>query len=300
MAAPADKARTLRLERLGAMLEKGLENPAAALEVLISELKAGEPRADQWEALHAAASRDGKERELAAAYGKVTNERRLQQLSTAAQAELLVHAANFHLGILGDAAASDGLLWRVQRVVPGHAESFARLERRLEAAGDSRGLVELYAVAASTDARAANPLVSKIVNRIVPLPASLPLSEEACKRVLAIAPAHPSLFDVVETHCKKGKRFELACALLEQALLDPALTPASALDRRRRLVELYVVELEKPALAMPHVEALLQEDPLDELARGAAERLLSNRDVAPRAAAALQVARRQVRWSERQ
>jgi hypothetical protein len=299
MAAAGEKARALRLERLAAMLEKGLENPAAALDVLVAELKKGEPQELLWEKLHAAAARDGKEQELKAAYAIVTSDRRLAQLAPPEQAEVLLHGADFQQGILGDRAASEALLFRVQRVVPGQQEAFERLERRFEAAADTRGLIELYAIAATAERADASSLVSKIVNKIVPLPAAQPLSEEACKRVVALAPTHPILFDVVDAHCKKGKRFELTCALFEQALGDPALTKSAAAPVRRRLIELYIVDADTPAGALPHIEALLAEDPTEELARGAAERLLSNRDVAARAAAALQEARRQQRWSDR-
>jgi hypothetical protein len=299
MPAAGDKVRAQRLERLAATLQKGLENPAAALEVLVAELKANDPREALWESLHAAAARDGKEQELKAAYAIITSERRLSQLERTAQAELLLHAADFHLGILGDRPASDACLFRAQRVVPGQPESFLRLERRLEATADARGLIELYALAASAERPDSGPLVSKIVNKLVPLAASTPLSEEACKRVVALAPSHPILFDVLDAHCKKTKRFELTCALFEEALRDPAVPKNVATSVRRRLIELYVVEVNEAASAMPHVEALLGEDATDEVARGAAERLLSNRDVAPRAAAALQAARRQARWSER-
>ena len=190
-------------------------------------------------------------------------------------------------------------MFRVQRAMPGHAETFARLERRLEGANDARRLVELYAIAASSDPRGESSLVGKIVNKIVPLTANQPLSDEACRRVIALAASHPILFDVVEAHCRKGKRFELACTLIEHALTDASLPKAVAMAERRRLVELYVVEAAKPASAIGHIEDLLNEDPCDELARGAAERLLSNREIAPRAAAALQKARRQVRASDR-
>jgi hypothetical protein len=87
--------------------------------------------------------------------------------------------------------------------------------------------------------------------------------------------------------------------LFEEALRDPALQKNVATPVRRRLVELYIVEVGAPRNALPHIELLLADDPTDELARGAAERLLSNRDVAARAAAVLQAARRQERWAQR-
>ncbi|HEX4341107.1 MAG TPA: hypothetical protein VH062_34600 [Polyangiaceae bacterium] len=282
------------------MLGRALDNPAAALEALAAELKAGELHENLWESLHAAAARDGKEQELKAAYLLLTSERRLSQLPTPSQAALLAHAADFQQGILGDRAAAEALLFRVQRAQPGEKETFARLEKKLESAGDARGLIELYAIVAGKDARGASALVGKIVNKIVPLPASQPLSEEACKRVIALASSHPILFDVLEAHCRKGKRVDLACSLIEGALTDPSLPRAIELAERRRLVELYVVEAGKPVSSIAHVEHLLDEDPADELARGAAERLLANREVAARAAAALQKARRQTRSSDRQ
>src|SRR5690242_6851951 len=103
-----EKARTLRLQRLRTMLSERLENPAMALETLLSELSGGEAQPELWEGLHSAAVRDGVEADLAAAYGKITSPRRLQQLTPAAHADVLVHAADFHQGVLGDATAAEG------------------------------------------------------------------------------------------------------------------------------------------------------------------------------------------------
>lgn len=292
MSATMEKARALRLQRLTSMLENRLENPSAALEALISELSAGDPQSALWEALHAAAIRDGMEQDLAAGYVKITNTRRLRPLEPRAQADVLVHAADFHQGVLGDAESAEGFLERVQHVVPGHAEAFARLERRLETLTDARRLVGLYAVVASAHPKSADDLTSKIVNKIVPLPATSPLPADVCARLVTLAPTHPILLGVLDKHCRKTKRFDLACALIEQALADPKLPNATAVEWRRHVIELYTGEAGKPALAIPHVEELLDQNPLDDTARGAAERLLSNHDVAARAAAALQKARR--------
>ena len=128
----AEKARAQRLERLRSMLERRLENPAAALEVLISEIVAGDPQTKLWEALHGAAARDGLEQSLASAYVKIASARRMQQLSPQAQCEVLLHAADFYQGVLGDAATAENFLERIQRIIPGHRESFVRLERRLQ------------------------------------------------------------------------------------------------------------------------------------------------------------------------
>ena len=98
----AAKARAMRLERLGSMLDKHLANPLPALETLMSELRAGDAQPALWEGLHAAAVRDAKEPDLADAYRKIASDRRLKQLSPAVHAQVLVHAADFFQGVLGD------------------------------------------------------------------------------------------------------------------------------------------------------------------------------------------------------
>jgi hypothetical protein len=206
-----------------------------------------------------------------------------------------MHAADFHQGVIGDSDGAEVFLERVQQIVPGHAESFARLERRYEALGDQRRLIELYAIAGAAQPALADKLATKALNKIVPLPATAPLSEAACKRVVALALTHPALFEVLDAHCRKTKRFGLACELIELSLSDPKIMTGVAVKQRRRLIELCVGEAASPARAIEHIEQLLGEDPSDPVARAGAERLLSNRDVAPRAAAALQAARRSSR-----
>lgn len=295
MSATADKARALRLQRLKSMLEERLDNCAAALEFLISEIVAKAPQEALWEQLHGAADRDQMEIELAAAYANVTSPRRLQQLDPQAQAAVLMHAADFHQGVIGDADGAQVFLERVQLVVPGHSESFKRLERRFETQGDQRSLIRLYAIAGAADAKLGDVLASKALNKIVPLPASQPLPDDACKYVAALARKHPALFDVIDAHCRKTKRFALAGELAESSLADESLPAAVRLKLRRRVIELYTGDASAPAKAIGYVEALLTDDPSDEVARKGAEKLLSSRDVSQRAAAALQAARRNAR-----
>jgi golgin subfamily B member 1 len=298
MTAIAEKARAQRLERLKSALETRLDNPAATLEALMSELVAGEPHTKLWEDLHAAAVRDGKEQDLALAYQKVAVGRRLQQLEPWAQADILMHAADYSQGVLGDAGAAEGFLERALQVVPQNPDAFNRLERRFTAAGDERRMVELYSLVAAALSTPTNDLATKALNKIVPLPASAPLSEDACKRLAALAPTHPSMLEALEAHCRKTKRLSLACALIEQALADPNLPKPVGVAQRRRLIDLYVRDAVAPASAIGHVEELLSRDASDAKAREAAERLLGIRDVAPRAAAALQKARRLSRAPE--
>jgi hypothetical protein len=295
MSSTTDKARALRLERLGSMLEKRLENPAAALEFLISEILASEPRPDLWERVHAAAARDSVERDLASAYAGVTSPRRLSQLEPWAQADVLMHAADFYQGVMGDMDSAQKTLERVQQVVPAHPESFKRLERRYDALGDHRKLVELYAIVGAAAPKLGDELASKALKKIVPLPATTPLSDEACRRVARLGQEHPALLDVIDAHCRKTKRFALAAELAELSLSGGKLHGAAALGQRRKVIELYTGDASSPAKALVHIEELLEQDPSDSVARAGAERLLSHRDVSARAASALQAARRRSR-----
>ena len=293
MSDPAEKARALRLERLQSMLDKQLSQPPAALEVLMSELRIGEAQPHLWEGLHAAAARDGKEPELAAAYRKFAADRRLKQLSPAVHAEVLMHAADFFQGVLGDPVGSEGFLRSVLELVPAHVEAFKRLERKYEAADDDLKLVELYALVAATPPKPPGEMARRALNIISLLPAKSPLSDDACKKLLALVPASSSLLSILEAHCQKTDRVGLACALLEQGIAGPGLPEARIIDHRRRLIELYLGPAKTPEKAMPHVEDLLGRDSSDARARAAANALLSVREVASRASAAIQRARRQ-------
>lgn len=295
MSEASEKARSHRLQRLHFMIGSRLAHPAAAVEALLSELKSGEPRPELWEALHAASVRDGVESQLATAYGKVTSAHRLQRLTPEAQAQLLMHAADFLQGVIGDAAAAEAQLERVFEIVPGHAEAFSRLRRRFEGACDNRRLVELYAAVAAAPPRPADELVGTVVNLIATVSAKTPISEPACKRLLALVPAGISILYELEAHCRKTGRADLACELIEQTILDHPLPKKSVADLRRELLAIYVEETSASEKALPHAEALLADDVRDTHARATAEKLLSNRLVASRAAALLQDVRRRSR-----
>jgi len=277
------------------MIETRLDQPPAALETLVQELQIGEPQTQLWEALHGAAVRDARESGVATAYRNLASGKRLQQLQPSAQAQVFMHAADFFQGMIGDGTAAENFLLRVMEIVPGQPDAFARLERRFEAQGDKQRLIELYSLAAAAPPNGADDLVKKALNALMPLPAKTAISAEACKRFVALVPTHPSILEALEAHCKKTQRPGLACALIEQAILEHNLGEARVVELRRRLIELYTGEAATPNNAISHVEALLDRDPGDAGARTGAERLLGSREVGSRAAAALQKARRQAR-----
>ena len=295
MSASAEKARTQRLLRLDSSLGVRLEHPEVAVETLVSELQLGEVLPESWERLHAAAARDGKEAELALAYGKVTVDRRLKQLTLEERTTLLLHAADFCQGILGDGVAAEGYLSRVLELVPDHEDAFSRLELRFSAAKDKIRLVELYALVAAKPPRPPGTLATAAVNILSQLSSKSPVSDDACRKLLALLPESPTLLGVLETHCLSTGRPTLACTLLEESLGIWSGTKSEVTERRRHLIALYLGDANSPSKAIVHLENLLIQNPNDAQARSAAERLLRDPHVASRAAAALQMARRDAR-----
>jgi hypothetical protein len=288
------KARTLRIERLVTMLNTELTNPPAAIEMLICELELGEKQSHLWEGMHVAAA-NGKEKELAAAYRALAGGRRLKQLPPAIAAEVLIHAAHFFQGMLGDVATAEKFLMAALAASPTNLDAFERLEKKYEALPDKRQLLALYGKVSDNPPKPAVALAGKVVNALVPMTAKTPLDEEACKGLVGLAHKSPSLLEALEAHCIKTGRAKLACTLIESALEKGNLPEATAVERRRRLVELYLGEGEQPEKALPHVEALLLRDPNDPAARAATKRMVSIRPLADRVSALLQDVRRQGR-----
>ncbi len=291
VALAAEKARNQRVQRLKTMLEQRLENPILAVDALMAEAGQGDRQDELWEQLHASAARDKMEAALAEAYLRCIDGQRMRRLPPKAQADVLMHAADYFQGVLGDPAKAEGLLERVLTIVPGHADAFARMEKRLEKLLDSRRLVELFASVASSPPKAPNVLATQAWTRVLQVSAKDPISDEACRKLVALVPKNGKLLDALEGHARQTKRFALACELLELAIASPA-DDAPVMDWRRRAMDLYMGEGAGPALAIDHVEALLERDPNDPHVLKVGERLLSTREVASRAAAALQKARR--------
>ncbi len=274
MSDATDKARALRIKRLASMLSMGLSNAASAVDALIAELQIGEDQLHLWEGMHAAAAEGGKEQELVAAYQSITRGNRFSQLPPAVQAKVQVHAADFALGIMGDADAAECYLLNALSVLPDDLELFQRFEKKYEALDDKRKLLELYAAVGKRPPVPAVELGGKATNLIVPLSAKNPLSEEACSGLGALAPASPSLLDAIEAHLRKTGRAALVAPTIEKALQLENVPDRVAASWRRRLVDTYIGEAKAPEKSVAHVEALLRRDPNDKTAREAVKKLV--------------------------
>lgn len=286
----AAKARAHRLARLQMTLERRLESPLAAVDALLAEAADGELHPDLWEGFHAAAVRDGVEAAVADAYERNLAGPRMKRLTTEAQVDVLMHAADFFQGIRGDEETAQAHLETVLRLSPSHLAALSRRERHLEKQRDGRRLVELYAQVAESPPRPINVLAQQVYQRILQLDKNEAISDSACALLMALVPAHARLLDALDKHCCATHRPGLAAELVESALLNDD-APDHARARRHRLLALYSGEAATPAKAIDHVERLLAEDPNDAVALKVGERLLALVEVSSRAATALATAR---------
>jgi hypothetical protein len=288
----SEKARDLRLARLKVSLAQKVSNPMMVIDQLMAEMSDGDPQHEMWEQLHAAALRDHCEPAMAEAYKRAIAGPRMKRLPPESQANILMNGANFFQGILGDMNAAGEMLAKVVAVAPTNDGAFNRLEKVLERDGDDRKLVELYATVAGHSSRKPEVLAQQTLLRLVKLTPATPLSDDACRKLVALVPANPKILDVVEQHCRATKRAMLGGEVIEKALAeDTVASDALTKQRRQRAVDIFIEAAAGPR-AMDHIEKLLEWDFNDPVALRGCERLMSNREVSSRAAAALQKARR--------
>ncbi|WP_437731692.1 tetratricopeptide repeat protein [Sorangium sp. So ce1335] len=280
-----------RIESLEAALEQGIDNEAAALDVLVAAAAKGNPHPELWAKLHEAAARHDRFSELAFAYERFASERRFGMLPQAAQAEVLVHAAEFLADSFGDPGGARPYLERALSVLPSHQEAFVRLERILKEANEPPRLADLYALAANHRPDRAEQLA--LLRRAFELVEASGKEEERAikllQQILRIDPGDASARWALESRFTRAGRLQDVARLLEQALTtDPP--PADALEIRARLVGLYSGPLKEIERALPHVEEVLAQNPAHEGAARAAEALLARKTALVRAAAALEAA----------
>ncbi|WP_437809205.1 tetratricopeptide repeat protein [Sorangium sp. So ce1078] len=282
---------SFRIDTLEAALEQGIDNEAAALDVLVAAAAKGSPHPELWAKLHEAAAQHDRFSELAFAYERFASERRFGMLPQAAQAEVLVHAAEFLADFFGDPGGARPYLERALSVLPSHLEAFLRLERILVEANEPPKLADLYALAASQRADRAEQL--SLLRRAYGLVEASDKEEERAvkvlQQILRIDPGDASSRWALEARYARAGRLQEIARMLEPALAaEPP--PPDALEIRTRLIDLYSGPLKEIERALPHVEEVLAQNPGHEAAFRVAEALLARKTVLVRAAAALESA----------
>ncbi len=283
------KGPPLRIEQLASYLEDQLAHEQQVLDLLVVAQARGQQNLELWDKLHAAALRDDRLVELAAAYEKLGQDRRVKIMPPQHQAQVFLNSARFFLRALGDLDAAESSLERVLGLVPGHTEAFELLKRILDDKGDREKLAMLYLTSVG-------PRTEKDI-ALANLRAALGLLPESdaertmkvAQQILRLDPGDEGALAALDERLSAAGKFPELARSLEQALAaDPPMPDEQRMPVHARLVELYDDKLPEVERAMPHVEALLAADPSHAGARRVASRLVTNRSMAARAAAALE------------
>jgi len=268
--------------------EDAIYNEDEILDAVISALGRDQLPSDTWVKLHAAAARDQRTAELAFAYEGASQGKLLRTLVPQAMSEFLFHAAEYFAEVMGDEAGSASYLERALDVFPGHEAAFLRLSDHLESKGQIRPLAQLTFSIAAHRARADQV---ELLRRAAALFEKAGLEEraiEAYQQILRIVPHDGETRELLEGHFLQANRHRDIARLLEQAIsAEPKLDSTEELKLRVRLLDLYVHQLKEPERTVPHVEAILAIDPSNDAAARTAQKLLPNKSLAARAAAAL-------------
>ncbi|MFO0616845.1 MAG: hypothetical protein U0414_29895 [Polyangiaceae bacterium] len=277
----------LRIEQLPDVLSKPLDNEVGILEALLVALAKGQHHEELWQRLHDAALRDDRTAELAFAYEKIQQDRRLKIMPAPSQALFSLHVYQFYKECLSDLDGAIAALEKVLTLVPGHPEAFSTLVEIFERKKDKARLLALYM-------GAANPKIEKEL-QLEYLQKALNLAvgfddEKAVRlaqQILKLDPANVAALETAEERLSAASKFSDVTRMLEAAL-QLGIPEDAARKARGRLVELYDSKLAEIEKAVPHVEELLAADPSHAGARKAAQRLLGHKTMAPRAAAAME------------
>ena len=279
----------LRLDTLGAYIEQKLDREGAVLDLLVNNEIKGQSSPEIWPSLHAAAQRDGRLKELGAAYDKLAKDKKLKTLTPASQAEILTQAGTFFADISPEPPRAVDMFERALAALPGHAPAFERLEKILIDRQDLAKLSDLYAGAASS--RGDKTQQIDLLRRATDIAAGAGDEERVIKlyqQILKTDPADADAQRALDERYTNAGRFGDLAKLLEQTLAaTPPPSEDEALATRARLIRIYMAELKQIDPALGHVEEVLRVDPSVEPAFEVAEQLLANKTVAARVASAL-------------
>ncbi len=278
----------VRIENLPELLSKPLENEGGILDALLVALAKGQHHAELWQRLHDAALRDDKLAELAFAYERISQDRRLKIMPAQNQAIVAIHNYEFYAECFGDLDGAIGALERALAAVPGHQEAFTKLVEICTRKKDKGRLVQLHLQMASPKADRDTQLDH--LRKALALSADTTEDERTVKiaqQLLKLDPSDGASLAVAEQRLTAGSKFSEIARMLEQAV-QTGLPADAELRARGRLVELYDTKLAEVEKAMPHIEELLERDRGHDGARKAATKLLAHKVLAPRAAGALE------------
>lgn len=267
-------------------------NEEQLLEAMLSALARGTLPPDAWDKVHEDARRDERSSELAFAFESVAQGKRLKALQPNTAAEFLFQAGRFFGDVFGDEQGAITYLERALALSPTHAGAFAKLEEVLRTSQQYRKLGEVYATLAQTRPRSEQPaLLRRAAELLTEAGGAEDRLVELLQQVLRLEPADERSRDQLESLYVRANRFRDVVRLNEQALAaDPGPDDETRQKLLARTIDVYAAKLREPERALPHVEQLLLLDPSHDGARRVAQKLVTVKGLASRAAAALAAA----------
>jgi tetratricopeptide (TPR) repeat protein len=276
----------------GFSFESALENEGEILDGMLAALVRNQVPAEAWANLHAAAVRDQRIEPLIQAYALVAQGKRIKAAAATAAAEFLYQAGVFLADEASDPLGASDYWQRALVALPTHLHAFGRLESALIEAGQKRAQASLYISQAHQRPRAEQPdLLRRAVIILESEDGTADVLLEQYQEILRLDPRDDETRSKLEASLMAANRPRDVARLLEQTLVsDPPPEDFSLREIRARLIQLYAGPLGELERTMPHVEALLADDPEHDEARSVAQRLLEVKALAGRAAGALAVA----------
>ena len=278
--------------------EAQIEDAVGLIDAVLASLSRGSLSADAWDELHAAARRDGRIEEVAAAFAKVSWGERMKAVQRSVAAEFLFQGARFSGEVLGDDLGAAMYLERSLVLAPAHLDAFAKMEAILEGKRSFGKLADLYATAAPYRTRGQQALMlrraAEWLTALGEEGGAPPVDDrviELWQQITRLEPGDEEARSRLESLYVKAGRFRDAVRFNEQSLSrEPAPDDYRKQILLERILKLYADELDEPERAIAHVEQLLAFDPTHEGARKVGERLLSVTGLTGRAAATLATA----------
>lgn len=280
---------SLRIDTLAAILDQKLENEAAILDLLVGALARGQTHDTHWARLAEAAQRDDRLAELAFAYERLANDKRVKSLAPASQAVVLRNVGLFFCDVFSDPEGAAGYFERAFPLAPGDALVFEKYSHILRAKGELAKLADLYVTFALHHPDRGDQL--RVLREGLGLvkthaEASVRLGQE----ILKLAPSDDQTRKTLAARFESLGRLADLARLLEQGLLQSPSAEEEADGIRLRLVSLYSGGLGEIERALPHAEGLLRRTPKHEAARRVLEQLLGHKALTARVAGSLALA----------
>ncbi|MFP6684480.1 MAG: tetratricopeptide repeat protein, partial [Polyangiaceae bacterium] len=266
--------RLILCQRLADVQERELQDPGAALDVLLNTLMEAPSEAPLWDRVAELGRSTGRPTDIAEAYRTHVGGEQVGQLGESLQLELCERAAELHEEQLGDADGAIPYLTRILGLDPSHQGAFDGLKQTFLSLERWDDVKDLYADAIADmddDAGRIDRLgeVATIAEEVMEDPAR---AIGYYRQVVELDRHHEVALDALERLYTQQEKFSDLAGLLAGRV--DACSDEEALAIHLQLVDLHLHALEESEKAIPHLEQAFLIRPDDDDARELAEECL--------------------------